>query len=134
MLDREKVMAALKCVANLETELTAECRERGCPYVGRECERSVAADALALLKEQEARVMLKEEVVDLLQGSVVWYEEKSESGTYLRAMISAGNGFLGDFYLGVNAHELELKRQRFWTSRPSPEQMRETKWEGDSDD
>ncbi|MBQ3955237.1 MAG: hypothetical protein II680_05055 [Clostridia bacterium] len=104
-----------------------------CPYspeYGKSCIGIEATrDALVLLKKEEPRVMAREEVIDLPQGSVVWYEEKSESGSFLRAMISDGNGFLGDFYLGVNANEIELKRQRFWTSRPTEEQRKAVKWD-----
>lgn len=129
MKTREEVIRALEiCIGDVDDNCDY------CPYspeYGKSCNGIEATrDALALLKEQEPRVMTREEVIDLLQGSVVWYEERSESGSFLRAMISDGNGFFGDFYLGVNANEVELKRQRFWTSRPTPEQMANTPWEG----
>ena len=103
------------------------------PFCGNRADWQRVYDALALLKGPEPRVLTREEVMDLLQGSVAWYEEKSESGTYLRALVSAGNGFLGDFYLGINAHEFDFKRGRFWAARPSDEQMRDTPWEGEND-
>lgn len=53
MDDREKVISMLKCVVNLETVYAKDCKRRGCPYAGTDCMMAVAADALALLREQE---------------------------------------------------------------------------------
>lgn len=133
---REKVIRGLEA-CNRQSYNGSDCQN--CPYYDDEdtaelpfgmCNiQDMFDDALALLKEQEARVMTREEVIDLLQGSVVWFEEHSESGDYLRAMISSGTGFLGDFYLGVNAREVDYKRNRFWTSRPTEEQREREPWQ-----
>ena len=103
---------------------------RGC-YHG--CTYGLMRDALALLKEQEARVMTREEVTATPEGTVVWMEEEAESGTYIQPIVSTGNGCLGNFYIGVGTYGVNLEKRRFWTSRPSEQQMRETPWEGEYD-
>lgn len=133
---REKVIRGLECHF---TKGFVACKD--CPYYpdeliyeddddmeGTICEEKLAADALVLLKEQEARVMTKEEVLATPEGVVVWMEENSESGTYIQPIVSTGNGCLGNFYIGVGAYGVEMRERRFWTSRPSPEQMRDTPW------
>lgn len=130
MPDREKVMAALKCVAEFETWSKAECRKKGCPYVWLECERNVAADALALLKEQEARVMTVEEVIH--SKDWVWYQWKNTHCGWAIAVNCDGKWIEWEDSTTDQLCKYGEK-WRCWTSRPTPEQMRETKWEGDSD-
>ena len=135
MTDRETVMKGLEICVNCR--LPKDCD--GCPYEGERtyavpCGHVLMADALALLKEQEPRVMTREEVLTLPEGAVVWFEERSDdSRDYIGPLVSDGNGFFGDFGRGVDMHAVELKRKRCWTSRPTEEQMRETKWEEDGD-
>ena len=84
-------------------------------------------DALALLKEQEPRVMTREEVnkhAGSLDPDPIFVEWKGTRGTawvawsiYIIAdMLNAGN-----------------RNVRAWTFRPSPEQMKNTPWEGDAE-
>lgn len=57
MADGENLLKALRCIANLETELVEDCRKHGCPYAGKgDCERMAAEDALKEIGEQ--RTML----------------------------------------------------------------------------
>jgi len=72
--------------------------------------------------------MTQEEVLATPEGVVVWMEENSESGNYIQPIVSTGNGCLGNFYLGVGAFGVEYSSRRFWTSRPSEQQMRDTPW------
>ena len=138
MPDREKVMRGLEAHANPTTCET--CSGEECPYYHRggsypkvTCSSILVADALAPLKEQEPRVMTLEEVIAMPEGAVVWMEEEAESGTYIQPIVSTGNGCLGNFYTGVGTYGIDSEKRRFWTSRPSEQQMRETPWEGDSD-
>lgn len=53
MPDREKVIKGLECCIKESDSLYSNpCK--GCPYEGKECIDRLKADALALLKEQEA--------------------------------------------------------------------------------
>lgn len=132
MPDREKVMKGLKICVNCM--LPKDCD--GCPYEGERtyaipCGHVLMADALALLKEQEARVMMKEEVLATPEGTVVWMEEEAESGTYIQPIVSTGNGCLGNFYIGVGTYGIDSEKRRFWTSRPTEEQRKAVPWEDD---
>lgn len=121
---REKVIRGLECCA---LGSLSNCER--CPYTETRCSEHLCGDALALLKEQEARVMTKDEVLATPEGTVVWMEEESESGTYIQPIVSTGNGCLGNFYIGVGAYGVEMEKRRFWTSRPTEEQMRDTPWD-----
>jgi len=132
---REKVIRGLELCAydpdpGQELKEVRSCPE--CPYYRAGCSPQLIRDALALLREQEARVMTREEVLATPEGAVVWMEEEAESGTYIQPIVSTGNGCLGNFYLGVGAFGVEYSSRRFWTSRPSEQQMRDTPWEEDS--
>jgi hypothetical protein len=97
------------------------------------------ADALALLKEQEPRVMTLEEIrsgavevawiedadkVEVIPG--IWFRLSNE-GEDEAVDIHVLDGFVG-MRLAVYG-----KKWRAWTARPSPEQMRDTPWEGDKE-
>lgn len=130
---REKVMLGLECCAKV-----MKCTE--CPYSvftdvdgnGYCRVDNMISDALALLKEQEARVMTYEEIKDNL-GVPVWVEytdnenwngygvPTSDHKAYI--MIYGANA-----YCAHNARSHNVK-WRCWTSRPTPDQMRDTKWE-----
>lgn len=49
MADKETVIAAMKCIVNLETVAVADCKMKGCVYAGKECMGEVIKDALKLL-------------------------------------------------------------------------------------
>lgn len=150
MDDREKVISMLKCVVNLETVYAKDCKRRGCPYAGTDCMMAVAADALALLREQEPRVMTLEEVRNLKYDDVVYYQgintNSVESAIVLHGekMVPEVNTRVVQFrhadgtggWNGINNADLNGygKKWRCWTSRPTPEQMRETKWEKEGSD
>jgi len=129
---REKVIRGLELCAydpdpGQELKEVRSCPE--CPYYRAGCSPQLIRDALALLREQEPRVMTQEEVLATQEGVVVWMEENSESGNYIQPIVSTGNGCLGNFYIGVGAYGVEMRERRFWSSRPSEQQMRDTKWE-----
>lgn len=144
MTDREKVIRGLECHA---TKGFVACQD--CPYYpdeliyeddddmeGTICEEKLAADALALLKEQEARVMTENEA-ECDCPDCVYFETRT--GWLECAIKDEGESdrYFGVFVYGCNewfmrSYEEYGKTWRCWTSRPTPEQMRETKWE-DSD-
>lgn len=146
MADREKVMLALNCCAadDLRT-----CRE--CPYAmtingiktnSSTCVMELASDALALLKEQEARVMDAEEVARFTEEIYQWlWIEEIQTTTWnlycLRTFVYSKHPDTGEFYILAIGYRDTVKLEgdeygktwRCWTSCPTPEQMRETKWE-----
>ena len=103
--------------------------------------RDLAHTALLMLEEQEPRVLTAEEMAQIEPDTVYWGE-----GHHVRnlwpmvftdeAIEDSDSGFLKDSYGRI--YEVELYNKgvmgwRLWTSRPTPEQMRETPWEGEKD-
>ncbi len=137
MPDREKVIGGLESHANSKTCKT--CAGHDCPYyhLGGSypkvtCSSILAADALVLLKEQEARVMTYEEIKENL-GVPVWVEyadDENSNGygvpTYdheAYIMIFGAND-----YCRHNARSHNVK-WRCWTYRPTDEQRKEVPWD-----
>lgn len=108
---------------------------------------SVLDDALALLKEQEARLLTLKEVLNA--DDFVWaeiYTPKKWSWCVVYAKISplVGNDEIvlieEDCGTGWTRNKAEYGKRGFlnggwrcWTARPTEEQMRGTKWEGEDD-
>lgn len=141
MPDREKVIRGLECCAAMSGD---ECRK--CPY-GHECRDTdlpygmphLAADALALLREQEARVLTLDQVCG---GDECWIEYKLGGYGYADVYFSSEPDGTALVYRcsPVRDRKPETvwfhdygKLWRGWSYRPSLEQMRETPWEGESD-
>lgn len=128
MADREKVIKALECCA-----VGAECDH--CPYSpmnksGHEGCYQMHADALALLKAQEPRVMTLEEA---LGGEECWVEYLNGGCGYADCYLSyTAKG--ADIYRTMQ-HDFNVplanygKTWRCWTSRPTDEMRRQTPWE-----
>lgn len=136
MPDREKVITALQhCIEK-------PCHTN-CPYFSSDDPTQayclfnrIMPDALALLKEQEPRVMTYEEIKDNL-GVPVWVEyADDENGNGYGVPTSDLEAYIMIFganaYCAHNARSHNIK-WRCWTFRPTPEQMRDTKWEGDKE-
>lgn len=143
MPDREKVIRGLEA-CNRQSYNGSDCQN--CPYYDDEdtaelpfgiCNiQDMFDDALALLREQEPRVMTFEEIKDNM-GVPVWVEyadnenwngygvPTSDHKAYI--MIYGANA-----YCAQNARSHNVK-WRAWTSRPSEQQMRDTKWEGENE-
>lgn len=143
---RDKVIRGLEAHANPKTCKT--CAGEDCPYYNEGCSNTkvscsfiLAADALTLLKKEEARVMAEGDVLHST-GKPIWFESR---GMYLSKKGFWILPFEVDpelhirFVQSVTGGKITLslidygKMWRCWTSRPSPKQMRETKWE-DSDE
>lgn len=125
MMDREKVIGGLEHCAN------GICNE--CPYIYEcwttEC-NPAARDALALLKEQEPRVMTLEEA---LGGDECWVEYPNGGCGYADCYMSyTTNG--ADIYRTMQ-HDFNVpldtygKSWRCWTSRPTDAQREKVKWD-----
>lgn len=128
MPDREKVIQGLERCAG--TDCT------GCPYQGiSPCQNKLAEDALALLKDQEARVMTKSEAISYPEKQNAFsdsdkaplYVEYKKPQPYFVKWVTADS-----VYLWMKDIELSLdygKEYRFWTSRPTEEQRKAVAWE-----
>lgn len=146
MADREKVIAGLKCCSC--SKLMDKCNE--CPYFS-SCGTEggsfveIAHDAIALLKAQEPRVMMLEEVDALGDNAIVWLEclyfidgkitttlkpaiyqpdnsSPEEDGYYCVVSSWGKSGFYHkDNYMGD---------WRCWNVRPSQAEMEAMPWNG----
>lgn len=133
---REKVIRGLELCAydpdpGQELKEVRSCPE--CPYYRAGCSPQLIRDALALLREQEARVMMKEEIV--LCTDWVWCEYTSGyQGWYRAEEYDTDYGLFRWEDTTTDIIDDYGFRWRAWTSRPSPEQMRDTPWKGEKDD
>lgn len=67
-MNMEKVIKALECCLKESDHLYSNpCN--GCPYEGQECIDRMKADALALLKEQEAEIRQLRLALDIAKGT-----------------------------------------------------------------
>lgn len=123
MIERENVMRGLEacssCLGSCSTECPYYSHTRSCTGV------QLKKDALALLREQEPRVMTVDEVEEMAA--------KSDPDPVFAEWIMGGTGWIvGCIHLLADMMKNGYNI-RVWTSRPTPEQMRDTKWEGDND-
>lgn len=149
MVKREKVMRGLEA-CNRQSYNGSDCQNR--PYYDDEDTVELAFgicniqdmfdDALALLKEQEPRVMTKGDVLHST-GKPLWFESRGlclcgkkgfwclsfevdpELNIRFVQAVTGGSILLPLSYYG--------KEWRAWDKCPTPEQMRETRWEGEKD-
>lgn len=131
MADREKVIRGLECHGDGVYE---SCKL--CPYHFDGCEIALCRDALALLKEQEPRVLTVEEI---RSGTVevAWIEDADKAemipGIWFRLSNEGGDEavdiHIRDGFVGARL-EVYGKLWRCWTSRPSEEQRKAVPWDG----
>lgn len=105
-----------------------------CPYYRAGCSPQLIRDALALLKEQEPRVMTLEELQAIEtpwnRNTPPYLFVEKRSPTEGRWM---SWGFMHDCVIlsGTMGVQNYGSKWRVWTLQPTPEQMRETPWEGE---
>lgn len=139
MADRAKVIQALRrCIYDPDPGQTKKefisCSE--CAYQ-HGCTHDLMRDALELLRRQEPRVLTLEEI---RSGTVevAWIEDADKAevipGIWFR-LSNEGEDEAVDIHIrdGFVGARLEVygKMWRAWTSRPTPDQMRDTPWEGE---
>ena len=132
---REKVIRGLECCA-----LGSLSNCEGCPYTETRCSEHLCGDALSLLKKQEPRVL---EYSEIKGCPLVWLEDNGKEDV-IPALFLQYNGLNAEFLRQApDEYVSSLVRSatvyavekaygvmwRAWTSRPTPEQMRDTKWE-----
>jgi len=143
MPDREKVMRGFECCLRND--------HKKCPYYSADildttCYTRLHTDALALLKGEETRVMTMEEARETLHTADFLYcEDKNDdtmAGGLTRGVLNDRDYWdlsNGEYMMpdcldeGVYLEAGYGKYFRFWTAKPSPEQMRDTKWEEDNE-
>ena len=136
MVDKEKVIKGLECCISGNTAI---CKRVGCPYaeehngISDTCIDYLMADALALLKAQEPRVMTLEEV-NALDWDYCYLEQERLPGKEYR-------GMLGKYIMtcvtwpSITAAKISYGAENYgrtwrcWTSRPTDEQRQAVKWE-----
>ena len=130
MVDREKVIRGLEA-CNRQSYNGSDCQN--CPYYDDEdtaelpfgiCNiQDMFDDALALLKEQEARVVTTADFED---------NPNLDDGYHLNVWEEYKDGArCGWNTINVNDVRAFTDLRRYWTSRPTPEQMRDTPWKGE---
>ncbi len=144
-IDREKVIKGLECCKRIEGR---PCND--CPYAGEDesCVEKMSMDALALLKEQEPRILSLGEAIEGKNGleidPYVFVEIKGREdifiGTvtdvshynYPNLVFDVGECFQIDRSFSASKNYLNtdyMKTVRCWTHKPSKEQRRAAKWE-----
>ena len=128
MADLGKVIRGLE-VCKKAPELKEECA--GCPYDDGQddCIARMAADALALLKAQEPRVMTKEEIIGW--DGYIWFEFNGMKAmkTVLIDHGMVREPFRGDYPTKELSWGTCQETWRAWTARPTDEQRKAVKWE-----
>lgn len=129
MTDREKVVKYLElCVSN-----SFVC-SNVCPYAAPAsgyCYDDLMRDALALLKEQEPRVLNLNEIH---RGMVVWLEQYNVPGMLLViGGSSADDGlkcFVTEDYSCITPYDDDYNKYwRAWTQEPTDEQRKAVRWD-----
>ena len=120
-MTREEIIKGLECCDGYCDG------ETGCPFDVLEpfdCQEQLRADAIALLKAQEPRLVTYEDFhsgrEDGGEAIPCWKEARSKTRRSGWAVIVYGK-MLADRETGV---------ARYWTARPTEKQMREEAWPG----
>lgn len=123
---REKVIKGLECCDGYCDD------ETGCPFDVLEpfdCQKQLRADAIALLKAQEPKVLALDEIH---RGMAVWLEDVDKADVILAIGGSSGGGckcFITVDDRSIAPHDSDYGvRWRAWTREPTAEQRRETHW------
>ena len=148
-VDKEKLIRAMEyCTADITpVDENDECLGDVCPfkeggYESGDCQENMIRAALALLREQEARVMDAEEVARLTEETYQWlWIEEIQNITWnlhcLRAFVYSKHPDTGEFYILANGYRDIVKLEgdeygktwRCWTSRPTEEQRKAVRWD-----
>lgn len=110
-----------------------ECIEN-CPYFSKRfgvgvCSENIMRDALSVLKEQEPRVMTKEEIIGW--DGYIWFEFNGMKAmkTVLINYGMVREPFVGDCPTKNLSWGTYQETWRAWTARPTDEQRKAVEWE-----
>jgi hypothetical protein len=136
---REKVIRGLECCITCDPDGSRECKK--CPYrrkgiTNEPCFNALHADVLALLREQEPRVI---DLSEISPNIYVWVEDRDDGTLFpLKGGVIDPDG--DDYFRFDENIEKDFvyyptgtfgKYWRVWNLQPTPEQMRDTPWEGE---
>ena len=135
-MKREEVVRGLEACAAMSGD---ECRK--CPY-GHECRDAdlpygiphLASDALALLREQEARVLDWNEIGTV--DGAVWLEDRDENEVVPGLVMQMHSAVNLDIKKDGKLHTASASRSdygerwRAWSARPTEEQRKAVPWNG----
>ena len=142
MTDREKVEKGMECCTS-DVHDPYICQE--CPYLGHKptrdgCIQPMLLEALALLKEQEARVL---EYSEIEKHPLVWLEDNDKEDV-IPALFLQYNGWNAEFSVQApdkyvdsiirSAKVIAVERVygvtwRAWMAQPTEEQRKAVKWD-----
>lgn len=137
MADREKVMRGLECCIVRDPDAKRNCEE--CQYnhegiiTNAPCSNGLMADALALLKEQEPRVLDWGEI-GAVDGAV-WLEERDENEVVPGLVMQMHSAVNLDIKKDGKLHTASASCSdygdgwRAWSARPTEEQRKVVKWD-----
>lgn len=136
-LDREKVIKSAEiCLKHIdESDCPQECPyfEQCSKYERRVIFQPLIRDALALLKEQEARILDWDELEDW--ENAVWFEDKDEHECYIALIANVGayhakftNVEPGNIHSLAFMRYFYMKEWRCWSARPTIKQRQAVKW------
>ena len=123
MTDMELLLERLERLAIVLDELMPQCAE-------------LVRDSIALLKEQEAKCLIKAELNDLNENQFVWIEERT-GYLYCLQIIGICREKSGVSDIQFNAPTSYVERStntygksyRIWTNKPTEEQSQAVKWD-----
>ena len=126
----EKVIKGLECCDGYCDD------ETGCPYYDElepfDCQEQLRADAIAMLKAQEPRVMTEAELREIQCEIPVWIEVPFEGYDFGHWVLVGYNHYEykgAKFSFDEGALDGMGVKWRCWTSRPTDEQREATPWE-----
>lgn len=124
MTDKEKVLKGMECCMIAPGSCPEECPYRGQGDETEYCDEKIIKDVYTLLKAQEPRLVTYDDFHSGREdgGGTIpcWKEARSKTRRSGWAVIVYGK-MLADGETGV---------ARYWTARPTEEQMREVAWPG----
>ena len=133
-MDREKIIKGLDALSKAMHENQCYTCSHEFVEVTHEFGTNIIEDTLALLKEQEARILDWDELEDW--ANAVWFEDKDEHECYIALIANVGT--YDAKFVNVEpgmVHRLDFLREfykkewRCWSARPTIKQRQAMKWE-----
>lgn len=141
MVEREKLIRAMEyCTADITpVDENDECFGDVCPfkeggYESGDCQENMIRATLALLKEQEARVLDWNEIGTV--DGAVWLEDRDENEVVPGLVMQMHSAVNLDIKKGGKLHTASASRSdygegwRAWSARPTDEQRKAVLWDG----
>ena len=135
MINREEIIKGLECCfTDMDRSDSMPCRS--CPYgklpKKQNCQKVMFADILALLKEQEPRVMTSSELqpdelvwIEVLQSDEIWPALLRKTDWFGYPTWAMRGYAIGGYY----RHDKYGRDWRCWTAKPTEDQRLAVKWE-----